>query len=88
MELHALEWLAAHRAPLLNVVMLALTAIGRGGLMWAVAAIVRSRLHPRLAMAACQVILAVTLAWVLPDAVFNSIELVIADKELYASFTD
>jgi undecaprenyl-diphosphatase len=49
--------------------MLGLTNIGRGGFVWAVAAIVRARVRPRLGMAACQVILAVTVAWIIPDAV-------------------
>ena len=41
MELSVLAWLAAHRTPWLDSVMLALTNVGRGGTVWAVAAVVR-----------------------------------------------
>jgi len=69
MELSALLWLAEHRVAWLDSVMLALTEIGRGGTVWAVTAVVRGTLYPRLAMAACQAVIAVTLAWVVPEAV-------------------
>lgn len=71
MELQFLAWLAAHRTPLLDTVMLALTDIGRGGTVWAIAAIARGVVLRRLSMAAFQVVLAVTLAWVIPDAVLK-----------------
>ena len=71
MELSVLAWLAAHRTPWLDSVMLALTNVGRGGTVWAVAAVVRGAVHRRLAMAACQVVIAVTLAWIIPDAVLK-----------------
>lgn len=67
MELQILQWLAAHRSPPLDALMLALTEIGRGGAVWALAALARARVRRGLAMAACQVILAVTVAWVIPD---------------------
>jgi undecaprenyl-diphosphatase len=71
MELSVLAWLAAHRAPWLDWVMLALTNVGRGGAVWGVAAIVRAVVHRRLAMAACQVVIAITLAWTIPEAVLK-----------------
>jgi undecaprenyl-diphosphatase len=71
MELSILAWLAAHRGPWLDSVMLALTEIGRGGVVWAVAAAVRGFVHRRLAMAACQVVIAITIAWVIPEAVLK-----------------
>jgi undecaprenyl-diphosphatase len=69
MELSFLAWLATHRAPWLDWVMLGLTEIGRGGAVWVALALVRASTRRRLAMAACQVVIAVTLAWVLPEAV-------------------
>jgi undecaprenyl-diphosphatase len=53
----------------LSAVMLAFTEVGRGGTLWALAAIVRGVGNRRLAMAACQVVLAVTLGWIIPDAI-------------------
>lgn len=70
-DLRVLEWLAAHRSPVLDLVMLALTEVGRGGAVWAVMAIARGAARRRLAMAACQVVLAVTVAWIIPDAVLK-----------------
>lgn len=64
-----LAWLAAHRVPALDSVMLALTAVGRGGAIWIIAALARASAGRRRWMAAWQVVLAVTLAWVVPDAV-------------------
>jgi undecaprenyl-diphosphatase len=71
MEGAVLAWLAAHRAPWLDGVMLALTEVGRGGTIWAVAAIAHAVARRRLAMAAGQVVIAVTLAWIIPDAVLK-----------------
>lgn len=71
MELSILEWLAAHRTPWLDWVMLAVTNVGRGGAAWGIAAIVRGVAHRRLAMAACQVVIAVTVAWTVPEAVLK-----------------
>jgi undecaprenyl-diphosphatase len=75
MELSLLAWLAAHRTPWLDSVMLTLTEVGRGGTIWAIAAIARGVVHRRLAMAACQVVLAVTLAWIIPDALLKPLTL-------------
>jgi undecaprenyl-diphosphatase len=71
MELSFLAWLAAHRAPWLDGVMLALTNVGRGGVVWGVAAIARAVVRRGLAMAACQVLIAITLAWTIPEAVLK-----------------
>ncbi len=67
-EQHVLVWLAAHRMAPLDVMMLALTAVGRAGAVWVVIAVARAVTRPRLRKAAWQVFLAVTLAWILPDA--------------------
>jgi undecaprenyl-diphosphatase len=71
MELSALVWIAGHRVAWLDSVMLALTEIGRGGAVWTVMAVLRGALRPQphLAMAACQVVIAVTLGWIVPEAV-------------------
>jgi undecaprenyl-diphosphatase len=71
MELSIIAWLAEHRTHWLTWMMLGLTEIGRGGAVWGLTAIARGLLHRRLAMAACQVVIAITLAWVAPDAVFK-----------------
>jgi undecaprenyl-diphosphatase len=51
--------------------MLALTNVGRGGAVWGVAAILRTAVCRRLAMAACQLVIAIMLAWVIPEAVLK-----------------
>ena len=71
MELSVLAWLAAHRTAWLDTVMLTLTEVGRGGAVWGVTAIVRGVVDRRLAMAACQVVIAVTLAWATPEAILK-----------------
>jgi undecaprenyl-diphosphatase len=71
MELALLEWLAAHRVPALTSVMLSLTEVGRAGTIWVLAGLARAAVHRRLAMAACQLIIAVTLAGLAPDYVLK-----------------
>jgi undecaprenyl-diphosphatase len=63
MEAAILQWVAAHRAGWLDVVMLALTHVGRAGAIWIVLAVARTVTRRRLAMAACQVVLAIILSW-------------------------
>ncbi len=71
MELALLEWLAAHRTPALTSVMLALTEVGRAGLVWVLAAYTRAAVRRGLAMAACQLVIAVTVAGLTPDLVLK-----------------
>lgn len=71
MELQVLLWLAAHRTPALDGVMILASAVGWGGIPWMIAAIARGALYPRLRMAAWQVALVVLLAWVTNDVVLK-----------------
>ena len=67
MESTILAWLAAHRFQPMTAVMLFVTAIGRGGLVWVAVAWWHARHHPHLRMAAWRVVLAVLLAWLVAD---------------------
>jgi undecaprenyl-diphosphatase len=71
MDAQIVLWLAGHRHPVLDALALSLTFLGRGGLVFVAAALVRGLVHRRLLMAAWQVCLAVLLSLLLSDAVIK-----------------
>lgn len=71
MDTTILTWFAAHRSAPLDALAVILTAVGRGGLIFAAVAVIRGFSNRRLAMAAWQTVLAVVLANVVADGILK-----------------
>jgi len=71
MDAAILTWFVSHRSAPLDVLALFFTFIGRAGLIFVAAAIVRGLLHKKLAMAAWQTVVAVLLTVGITNAIFK-----------------
>jgi undecaprenyl-diphosphatase len=73
MDIQIVLWFATHRNAALDVAAQALTVIGRGGLIFVAAALVRAARNRRLAMAAWQVCAGVLVAVLMSDGIIKPI---------------
>ena len=64
-------WVAAHQYAWLDRVMVLLSEVGRGGLIWIVLALLMAWRRRPLRAGACQIILAVLLSWGLTDGLMK-----------------
>jgi undecaprenyl-diphosphatase len=73
MDAAIVTWLAAHRSAPLDALAVLLTVVGRGGLIFIAAGVVRALVNRKLAMATWQTVLAVLLASVVADGIMKPV---------------
>jgi undecaprenyl-diphosphatase len=69
LDFAAFQWLRAHHSPFLDVVMVGLSDVARGGAIWIVLAFLIAFLYPPRWPAVVHVLLAIALAFVITDHV-------------------